>query len=293
MIRPVTVCTLLLACGSGLYLYQSKHQVQLLDQQIEHTVHQTEQLREQSRLLATEWRMLNNPDRLKQFSDQYLPELRPINPQQIVSLADLANHLPPVQVVPTPAPEPLVSEVAPPAVAPATEPAAPQEAAEPAPQIAAAVPHPVEKPAAKPAEPQPSQHVAETKPAEQHPAHVADARPAEQHSASRVADVKTQQDKQSVPRPIILAEPRRAQTYASQPVAYRAPQPVAYHPTQPVAYRAPQPTPVQSAPMQQQRPAVIAAATPAPYYGGGGSLLGMARSNGMSAAPRPTPVDAN
>ena len=41
MIRPLTIATFLLACGSGLYLYQSKHEVQLLDRTIERTVHET------------------------------------------------------------------------------------------------------------------------------------------------------------------------------------------------------------------------------------------------------------
>ena len=72
MIRPLTIATLLMACGSGLYLYQSKHEVQLLDRTIERTVHETSALREQSRLLAAEWTMMNDPERLRQFSDTYL-----------------------------------------------------------------------------------------------------------------------------------------------------------------------------------------------------------------------------
>ena len=93
MIRPLTVATFLLACGSGLYLYQSKHEVQLLDRTIEKTVHETGALREQSRLLSAEWTMLNDPERLRQFSDTYL-NLRTINPAQFTSLADLDNKLP-------------------------------------------------------------------------------------------------------------------------------------------------------------------------------------------------------
>ena len=34
MIRPVTCVCFLLACGSGLYVYQSKHRVQLIDRDI-------------------------------------------------------------------------------------------------------------------------------------------------------------------------------------------------------------------------------------------------------------------
>src|SRR5271163_3687391 len=102
MIRPLTIATFLLACGSGLYLYQSKHEVQLLDRAIEKTVHDTGALREQSRLLAAEWTMLNDPDRLRQFADTYL-HLKSINPAQFTSLADLDGKLPvPVAEVPAP-----------------------------------------------------------------------------------------------------------------------------------------------------------------------------------------------
>src|SRR5271156_6006583 len=93
MIRPLTIATFLLACGSGLYLYQSKHEVQLLDRTIERTVRDTGALREQSRLLAAEWTMLNDPERLRQFSDTYL-SLKTIAPSQFTSLTDLDSRLP-------------------------------------------------------------------------------------------------------------------------------------------------------------------------------------------------------
>jgi len=67
MIRPLTIVTFLMACGSGLYLYQSKHAAQVLDRDIERTVRDTATLREQSRLLAAEWTMLNDPETLRKF----------------------------------------------------------------------------------------------------------------------------------------------------------------------------------------------------------------------------------
>ncbi len=95
MIRPITVATFLMACGSGLYLYQEKHEVQLLDRTIEKTVHETAGLREQSRVLAAEWTMLNDPERLRQYSDKYLV-MKSIAPPQFTSLASLDSRLPPV-----------------------------------------------------------------------------------------------------------------------------------------------------------------------------------------------------
>ena len=85
----------ILVGGSGLYVYQSKHEVQLLDRTIEKTLHETGGLREQSRLLAAEWTMLNDPERLRQFSDAYL-NLKSISPTQFISLNDLGNKLPEV-----------------------------------------------------------------------------------------------------------------------------------------------------------------------------------------------------
>ena len=38
MIRPITLLCFVAACGSGLYLYQEKHRVQVLDHHIEQTV---------------------------------------------------------------------------------------------------------------------------------------------------------------------------------------------------------------------------------------------------------------
>jgi len=93
MLRPLTLAAVLSACGSGLYLYQSKHEVQVLDMTIKQTVHDTRALRQQSRRLATEWTMLNDPERLRQLADMFL-NLRPILPAQFISLADLDGRLP-------------------------------------------------------------------------------------------------------------------------------------------------------------------------------------------------------
>ncbi len=96
MIRPFTFLCFLLACGSGLYLYQSKHRVEMLDHQIEQTVHATDQLREQTRVLHAEWTLLNDPQRLQALADQFL-NLKPVAPGQFTSVAELDNRLPAVK----------------------------------------------------------------------------------------------------------------------------------------------------------------------------------------------------
>jgi hypothetical protein len=277
MIRPLTIVTFLMASGSGLYLYQSKHEVQLLDRTIERTVHETSALRDQSRLLVAEWTMLNDPERLRQFSDTYL-SLKTITPAQFSSLADLDNRLPAVKVEPPHVEEaPVVAETVPQAVPVVGDtvagetPSAPVEAEEVLPvpplpvaarPVAVAVARPVERVVERPLERPLERKVAAVKPPEVSPPRLmatAEPRPVEQRT-------------QRVP------ENRPAEARAAEA---RAPE---YH----VAV-APRPAPVQvprPAPYTPPPSATVAAA--APY---GGSLLGMARGS-LQPAPRPTPVNA-
>lgn len=135
MIRPITVVTFLVACGSGMYLYHTKHKVRVLDTEIEHVVHQTEHVREQTRILRAEWTLLDQPDRLQQLVAQFLT-LQPTKPSQFVAMADLDSRLPaplpphvdtpaPAEPVPQPETPALVASAEPPAaVSPAPAPAA-------------------------------------------------------------------------------------------------------------------------------------------------------------------------
>ena len=106
MIRPFTCVCFLLACGSGLYLYQSKHRVQMLDREIEKTVRATDELREQTRVLHAEWTLQNDPQRLQVLADQFL-SLKTVTPGQFTSMADLDSRLPAVR-----APEPAAAGAA-------------------------------------------------------------------------------------------------------------------------------------------------------------------------------------
>ncbi len=169
MIRPITCVGFLMACVSGLYLYQAKHRVNLIDQQIEKTVHQTDTAREQIRLLHAEWTLLNQPDRLQKLAGQFL-SLQPTNPAQFTSMAELDNRLPPIPPEPPPAqPEANprsvpVAEAAPPQaaesppasapVATAAAPSKPEQAPKPE---QATIPKP-EQVAARPAAPRPVEH---------------------------------------------------------------------------------------------------------------------------------------
>jgi len=147
MIRPFTCVCFLLACGSGLYLYQAKHRVQVLDRKIEQTVHATDELREQSRVLHAEWTLQNDPQRLQTLADQFLT-LKTVTPGQFTSMADLDSRLPAVPPPPPPPAAPTeaqstpVAQAAPPEGLPAAQPpvvpaAAPPPPVKPAPLVAA------------------------------------------------------------------------------------------------------------------------------------------------------------
>ncbi len=144
MIRPLTCICMLLAAGSGLYLYQSKHQAQMLDREIARTLKATDVARDRIGVLRGEWALLNEPERLAALSQTHLG-LKTLTPSQFVTPADLGARLPPPVAPGTvypPAeeeiPTPMVASPLPPAPpAPATVPLAPVHpsvmAAKPAP----------------------------------------------------------------------------------------------------------------------------------------------------------------
>jgi hypothetical protein len=250
MIRPFTCLCFLLACGSGLYLYQSKHRVQLLDRQIEDTVRGTEKLREQIRVMHAEWTLLNDPQRLQTLADQFLT-LKTVAPGQFTNMAELVNRLPAVQApaaAPAPDPEPVPVAQGPDAV--------PVEQPKPA-ALAALRAKPAETQAVTPqaqtskpveATPAPPPRPPERKPPPRPPAVVAEATPLRQP-------------------PVIAETPRPAPVVSRPIVAAEVSRPV----VMPARVTSPAPTPPYSG---------------AAYTG---SSLGMARSTSV-AAPQPLPA---
>ena len=295
MIRPVTIVTFLMACGSGLYLYQSKHEVQLLDKTIERTLRETSSLREQSRLLSTEWTMLSDPERLRQFSDTYLG-LKPIAPSQFSSLADLDSRLPAVRVEPVAVPVADAPE-APESVPVAPAPVAARESV-PVPPRAAVAAAPVPRPAVAPVvvaslprplvakvkAPRPAVAEAPT----QRVMASADTRAFDQRMteqrASHAADVRPGEAKPYELHPA-SAQPRPAQPPVQ--VAVSRPPLQVVQPLQ--AQARPLSPPPQSLQAQLPRP-VQANATVASAMPFSGSLLGAARGS-MPASPRPMPIN--
>jgi hypothetical protein len=133
MIRPFTLICMVSAFGAGLYLYQSKHQAQVLDREIMRTIKQTEATRERTGMLRAEWALLNEPDRLAELAKAHT-SLQTLKPTQFVALADLGARLPapvaqhqeqlPLEAEPE---EPIAAPVAQAAPAPTSVAKAPRE----------------------------------------------------------------------------------------------------------------------------------------------------------------------
>lgn len=149
MINPITCVCVLMAAGSGLYLFQEKQQVQMLDRQIEQVLHAADAAHARTGMLRAEYALLNDPSRLQELSRQHLPTLVNTAPTQFASLVDLDRRLPAVgSAAPAePAPvQPTVSlaqlpQAAPPAAA-AEVPVAPVPAAPVQVAVAPATPRP-------------------------------------------------------------------------------------------------------------------------------------------------------
>ena len=287
MVRPLTCICFLLAVGSGAYLYLTKYEAQLLDRQIEKTLKETDALREQTRMLHAEWTLLNDPERLRLFADQYLT-LQSVAPRQFTSMADLGGRLPAIR---PPEPEPMPSPTVPgetpfgptdltrfataePAATVEDLPIPPLPVPPPPASVFASLPIATANAAPAPA---PAQPVAERKPP------VTQRPPLQAMEAPQARPSVTGGDVRPPPPP----RPIEQRVVEQRPTEQRSPiqaQPVQAQPAPTRAQLAP--APVHAAPVYA--PPVLASAQ-APAYGG--SLLGMSQGGGVPApVPRPTPV---
>lgn len=106
MMRPISLICMLLAIGSGLYLYRVKYRAQMLDREINLTLKSADDLRARAALLRADYALLNDPIRLQELVDQHL-SLKTTQPTQFTTLADFERRLPPVGIAPPePQPEP-------------------------------------------------------------------------------------------------------------------------------------------------------------------------------------------
>lgn len=100
MIRPFTLFCALFAGVSGMVLYAQKHKTTQLDKEITKIVYDTQKIKARTAMLRTEWTLLNQPDRLKDLATNFIPGLRPLNPNQFVQMAAVTSVLPPIKQEP-------------------------------------------------------------------------------------------------------------------------------------------------------------------------------------------------
>jgi len=144
--RPISLLCMLLAIGSGLYLYRVKYRAQMLDREIHATLRTADETRARAGLLRADYALLNDPIRLQELVDQHL-QLKSTQPGQFTTLAELERRLPPIGLAPPePPPEPEIpaAVIRPEPRAPVAEPRAPEPriVERPAPAVAAATPRP-------------------------------------------------------------------------------------------------------------------------------------------------------
>jgi hypothetical protein len=95
MIRPFTIIAMLLAAGSGAYLFAVKHRAQVLDDQLAAVAEQSRQDGQRIRVLQAQWALEIDPTRLGQLAAQFT-DLQPMKPAQLVTITSLQASLPPV-----------------------------------------------------------------------------------------------------------------------------------------------------------------------------------------------------
>jgi hypothetical protein len=172
MIRPFTLITMLLAAGSGAYLFAVKHRAQVLDDQLASVDSKAQQDAQRITVLQAQWALETDPTRLAALAKQFSP-LQPMKPVQLVTLASLRATLPqpntalPAGAAPVPVPAPALVASAAPAAPVSGLPMPPPEAPGPA-MVASAAPkitHPAPRPVSHSA-----LHMADTRLAQDLPA---------------------------------------------------------------------------------------------------------------------------
>lgn len=90
MIRLSTILWTLAVVIAGYAMFQVKFHVARLDDELTQLNHQIAATREETRVLAAEWTLLDDPQRLDQINGVSL-KLQPIAPAQIVLPAQLSQ----------------------------------------------------------------------------------------------------------------------------------------------------------------------------------------------------------
>jgi hypothetical protein len=196
MLRLGMLFWMLVAIGVGLLLYNVKHEVQGLEQDLARINREIGTTHERIHVLHAEWSLLNEPERLRTLSERHL-DLVPMRPAQFVDATAIASL-------------PVAGPRGGTAVAKAEHEATPQPVAT---RAAPAAPPPATRPQAEQRRPP---RAAEARP-EEPPARLAPPREEPLPPPRQVAPTPRRELEAAAPRPLMPASP------AAQP---RAPTPV-------------------------------------------------------------------
>jgi hypothetical protein len=103
MMRAATILWIALAGAIGTGLFQLKHVVQEMDDELARLNRQIAAEHRNIHVLKAEWSHHNQPQRLQQFVQRHL-DLEPMKPAQLARLADLPRRAPGGASDPRPAP---------------------------------------------------------------------------------------------------------------------------------------------------------------------------------------------
>ena len=95
MIRRTMILSIGLALAAGAGVFHLKHEVMLLEQQLNHVNRATLEDQEAIHVLQAEWTYLNEPRRLEALTHKYL-ELAPLPAAHVITIDDLPARLDPV-----------------------------------------------------------------------------------------------------------------------------------------------------------------------------------------------------
>ena len=137
MIRSLNIVLGVITVASGAWMFTVKHDTEALERKIARVNQKIQHAQQKLVVLRATWAEENDPNRLAALARQFLPQLKPMAPDQLVSWSQLAaqlpapGSLPPGSAAPAPA---LLANAAPRSLIP-TAPAKPDLAAVIAPQL--------------------------------------------------------------------------------------------------------------------------------------------------------------
>lgn len=102
ILRPLSLCTFAAAALAGLHLYQTKHDVALLDRELRGIARQIDEAQDRAQSLQAEWAWLNEPERLRGVAQRHL-QLEPMQPTQFLRLNEAERRLPAIAIHDEPA----------------------------------------------------------------------------------------------------------------------------------------------------------------------------------------------